>query len=139
MWFSIYALIGGMLIGLAVVVLWLGIGRIAGVSGVLSQLCFDKQIETGWRWAFVLGVIMMTYLVRLLGYQLPTINPLKHDLVWFMVAGLLVGYGAKLGSGCTSGHGICGLGRFSKRSLAATCIFMSSAAMTVYVVRHISI
>lgn len=135
MLFSVNALIGGMLIGLAVVLLWLGIGRIAGVSGILSQLRINKQVETGWRWAFVLGVIMTAYLASLLGYQLPTINPMQHNIVWFLAAGLLVGYGAKLGSGCTSGHGICGLGRFSKRSLIATCIFMGTAVMTVYVMR----
>jgi uncharacterized membrane protein YedE/YeeE len=132
----LHALAGGMLIGLsATLMLWLN-GRIAGVSGVLGGLVFDRpRGETLWRALFLVGLAAGALLwSRLSGSGAPAGLP-----TWplAIVAGLLVGFGTRLGSGCTSGHGICGLARFSKRSFAATMIFMAFGFLTVFIVRHL--
>ncbi len=129
------ALAGGMLIGLAVALLLLLNGRIAGISGIASGILPPWRDEVGWRLCFLAGLIFAPVLYQLLGGQ---INIQIHtSLPVLVIAGLLVGYGTNLGRGCTSGHGICGLARLSARSAAATLTFMLTAAITVYIVRHV--
>lgn len=128
------ALAGGALIGLAAAVLILFNGRIAGISGIVGNLRIGKNYET-WRWAFVLGLLLAPFLYRLVA-DLPTIQMTTNWPI-LMIAGFLVGYGSRLGSGCTSGHGVCGLSRRSLRSLVATLVFMSTGFITVFVVRHL--
>lgn len=129
------ALGGGALIGLASIMLFLAIGRIAGISGILGNLIAPPGSETGWRLAFLVGIALGALLMaRFLGGFVPQLATGGSALV---IAGLLVGYGTRLGAGCTSGHGICGLGRLSPRSLAAVLLFMASAMLTVFVTRHV--
>lgn len=127
------SLAGGMLIGLASTVLILFNGRIAGVSGIVGNL-WPPSLGV-WRWGFVLGLLLSPLLYGLL-FPLPD---MQFDAPWllYLAAGGLVGFGTRLGSGCTSGHGICGLSRLSKRSLVATLVFMGTGFLTVYVVRHL--
>lgn len=116
------ALIGGALIGLGTLLLLVGLGRIAGISGITSTLLFQKEDKL-WRLAFVLGLVagplLTTLFYKDFSYSTPELSPFT------LAAGLLVGLGTAWGSGCTSGHGVCGIGRFSPRSLAATLVFMS--------------
>ena len=124
------ALAGGALIGLAAVLLALFNGRIAGISGILSGLLRPIQGEWPWRLAFIAGLMGATLLVTRPEIQIEASTPM------LIVAGLLVGFGTRLGSGCTSGHGVCGLSRLSMRSLVATLLFMLSAVVTNFLVRH---
>ena len=129
------ATIGGLLIGVASAILILGIGRVAGISGVLGQLLKSQVDGRGWRLAFLAGLIGAPVLwLMMSGDIAPAINA---PLPLLIVGGLLVGFGTRLGGGCTSGHGVCGLGRLSARSLVATLTFMGVAALTVYVMRHV--
>lgn len=129
------ALGGGALIGLAVLILFLGIGRIAGVSGVLGQMLQRPDNEAGWRLAFLIGLPLGALLMaKILGGVTPHVATGTLGLI---AAGLLVGYGTRLGAGCTSGHGICGLARLSPRSLVAVLLFMASAMVTIFVTRHL--
>lgn len=129
------ALLGGMMIGFAAVMLMIRLGRIAGVSGILANAVIQTGDERSWRLAFLVGIVLGALaMADALGGFVPVFSV---NLWWLAVAGLLVGYGTRLGGGCTSGHGICGLARFSKRSLAATLVFMTSAIMTVFLVRHV--
>ena len=131
------ALCGGLLIGLSASVLLLLNGRIAGISGIVGGLLQRyKAGDLAWRVAFVLGLVLAPVLYRLFG-ELPES---RIDAGWAMlvVAGVLVGFGSRLGSGCTSGHGVCGLSRRSPRSLVATATFMSAGFMAVYLVRHLA-
>lgn len=128
---------GGVLIGLAAVLLMALHGRIAGISGIASRLLppFDDT-GFGWRAAFIAGLITAPALMMAVG--LPTgAHVVSGRIPLLIAAGLLVGFGAVVGSGCTSGHGVCGLSRFSVRSLAATATFMVTGAATVFVVRHL--
>lgn len=129
------ALAGGILIGLAAVAMMLLQGRIAGISGIVGGLLAPRAGEAAWRAAFVIGLLGGAVLAgAVVGI------PVLHDrpgLVVIAAAGLLVGYGTRLGSGCTSGHGVCGLARLSPRSLVATAVFMASAAVVVFVTRHL--
>ncbi|HMV62202.1 MAG TPA: YeeE/YedE family protein [Zoogloea sp.] len=130
------ALTGGALIGLATGLLLVLNGRIAGISGILGGLLQRCSVsELSWRAAFVAGLVVAP---ALFGLFLP-LPEIRVDARWggLVVAGLLVGYGARLGSGCTSGHGVCGLSRMSPRSLVATLTFMGTGFMTVFVVRHL--
>ena len=130
------ALCGGLLIGLSATVLLLLNGRIAGVSGIVGGLLQRyKAGDFAWRVAFVLGLVLAPVLYRLFA-ELPES---RIDAGWAMlvVAGVLVGFGSRLGSGCTSGHGVCGLSRLSPRSLVATATFMTTGFVAVYVVRHL--
>lgn len=130
------ALTGGMLIGLsATLLLWLN-GRIAGVSGILNGVVFPKQDDIAWRVWFLGGLIVSAgvYTALVPGAPVPRADFSRALLV---VAGLLVGFGTLLGNGCTSGHGVCGLGRFSTRSLAAVGTFMATAIATTFVMRHV--
>ena len=127
------SLAGGMLIGLAATVLILLNGQIAGISGIVGRL-FSAGRDT-WRWAFVFGLLLSPYLYRFFS-PLPAVQFELHWLV-YLIAGFVVGLGSRLGSGCTSGHGVCGLSRLSKRSLVATLVFMGAGFATVYVARHL--
>lgn len=131
------ALFGGALIGLAAVVLMLGNGRIAGASGIFAGL-FTRHFndEFAWRLLFTIGMVLGAAISSFLFFD-TTIIMFSGSRVTIMVAGVIVGVGTILGSGCTSGHGICGLARFSERSLVATCIFMTVAIITVFITRHI--
>lgn len=129
-------LLGGMIIGLAaLLLLWLA-GRIAGVSGLLSGLMTPTHGEWLWRGCFILGLLIGGEIgFSLLGEAKPDLTPVSPWLL--LLAGLLVGIGTRLGNGCTSGHGICGVGRLSPRSMVATLCFMTTAAITVFVLRHL--
>lgn len=128
------ALAGGVLIGLASVALLYFHGRIAGISGILGGMLDANYKEFGWRLAFVVGMIAGGVILLLTAPEAIG-TPTGRSLPAMVVAGLLVGFGTRLGSGCTSGHGICGLSRFSGRSLVAVLTFMLTGAVTVFVVR----
>ena len=128
------SLVGGMMIGLATVILLLGIGRVAGISGIFSSLLKPKRVEM-WQVLFILGLVVSPILYQLIR-PLPEVA-ISTSLPLLIGAGLLVGFGTRLGSGCTSGHGICGNARLSPRSMAATVTFMLFGIVTVYVGRHI--
>lgn len=130
------ALAGGVLIGLsAVLLLWLN-GRIAGISGIMNGVLLPKSGETSWRIAFLLGLIAAAglYIAFVPGAPQPRQGFSTTGLI---IAGLLVGFGTRMGNGCTSGHGVCGLGRFSVRSLAAVLVFMATAMLTTFLLRHV--
>lgn len=129
------ALIGGSLIGLAAAGLLLLNGRIAGISGILAGCLRPVRGDTLWRLAFLVG-LMATPVLWLLFSTLPPIQ-IDADYPTLVFAGLLVGLGTRYGSGCTSGHGVCGLSRLSPRSLAATLTFMAAGFATVYLIRHL--
>ena len=127
------ALLGGGLIGLAATVLYAGIGRIAGISGIVNN-AIERRQERGWRLAFLAGLLAAAAAWFAWSGEAP-----RNDfpLPWLLAAGLLVGFGTRISNGCTSGHGICGLARLSKRSLIAVLVFMGSGIATVYVLRHL--
>ncbi len=125
----IHGLIGGMLIGAAAVVLFWFNGRIMGVSGITSRLLEKPNQDYWWRLAFILGLVFGGFLYQL---KFP-VSVVINASVWNLIAaGLLVGFGTVIGSGCTSGHGICGIARLSKRSIAATIVFMAMGILTVW-------
>jgi uncharacterized membrane protein YedE/YeeE len=128
-------LLGGGLIGLASLSLLLLNGRIAGVSGIVGDLALGNGSDRGWRFAFVAGLIAGAGVYALAGGGLAL--HLQAQGWVLIVAGLLVGGGTRIGSGCTSGHGVCGLARLSPRSLAATLIFIGVAMITVFLSRHV--
>jgi uncharacterized protein len=129
----ITAIAGGALLGVAGILLLLFNGRILGVSGILGG-AIDHPRAEGWRWAFVSGLLLA-------GGTFMAFDPRAFDIgisrsVWACLAGgFFVGLGTRLGGGCTSGHGICGISRFSKRSIVATCVFMFAGGVAVYVIR----
>lgn len=127
------AAVGGALIGLAATMLYLGISRIAGISGILNA-SIDQREERGWRLTFLLAMIAAAGLWLAFDGRTPRSDFPNGALI---VAGMLVGFGTHLGNGCTSGHGICGLARLSKRSLAAVATFMVAGFLTVFVMRHL--
>jgi len=129
------SLAGGLLVGLAAALLLLFNGRIAGISGVLGGLLRPVRGDVTWRAAFVAGLVLAPLAWLLLG-PLPRLH-IDASLPVLVVAGLLVGIGTRVGSGCTSGHGVCGLSRGSVRSLAATATFMGAGFAVVFVVRHL--
>ncbi|WP_441237162.1 YeeE/YedE family protein [Bradyrhizobium sp. 930_D9_N1_4] len=132
----IASLLGGALIGLSAVLLMWATGRIAGVSGIASRLFPPyEDREFAGRLAFVAGLIAAPVLVRIVTGSLP-VQTIAAGIPVLVVAGLLTGFGAVWGSGCTSGHGVCGLSRLSVRSLVATGTFMATGVMTVFVMRH---
>jgi uncharacterized membrane protein YedE/YeeE len=129
------ALAGGLLIGVsAALLLWLN-GRIAGISGIAGGLISGAASDRAWRALFLIGLIGGVALYRLAGGPLEEIE-LTPSLPLLAAGGLLVGIGTRIGGGCTSGHGVCGLGRLSPRSIAATVTFIVAAGATVFVVRH---
>ncbi|MFB2836093.1 YeeE/YedE family protein [Floridanema evergladense] len=131
----IYALIGGILIGLSATLLLAFNGRIAGISGIFNgAIAFNKQEV--WRWMFILGMLLGGIFSEYVLAPQPT--PKSTFVPWAMIiGGFLVGFGTRMGSGCTSGHGVCGLGRLSARSLIAVLTFMITAILTVFIVRHV--
>ncbi|MEL7368596.1 MAG: YeeE/YedE thiosulfate transporter family protein [Myxococcota bacterium] len=132
----ILPLMGGVLIGFASILLLLFNGRIAGISGIVAEALRPGGSGLAWRWSFVGGLITG-------GLVLAAVNPAvfaelpMRSTPTLVFAGLLVGIGARLGSGCTSGHGVCGIGRFSVRGVVATLTFMATGAATVYTVHHV--
>lgn len=135
------ATVGGLLLGLSAAMLLLLQGRIAGISGIFGGLLPPGKNDADWRLFFIVGLVAGAALYRLFGGVVPdlNINPFALSdgahLAVLVVGGLLVGFGTRIGSGCTSGHGICGLGRLSFRSLAATLTFMLAAGLTGMVIR----
>lgn len=129
------ALAGGAILGVAVTFLLLATGRIAGISGILGGLLPPKAGDSGWRLAFIIGLVISP-LVYSLFTALPAIQ-IDAGLPTLILAGLLVGVGTRYGAGCTSGHGVCGLARFLPRSLVATLSFMFTGFITVGLVRHL--
>lgn len=130
------ALLGGAMIGGAAVVLMLFNGRIAGISGIVGGMLGARPGDVAWRVLFVVGLVGGAFLAG------PALNigatpRIAAGYAVAAVAGLLVGFGTRLGSGCTSGHGVCGIARLSPRSLAATAVFMAAGAATVFVARHV--
>jgi uncharacterized membrane protein YedE/YeeE len=131
------SLAGGLLIGTAAAMLLLLSGRVAGISGIVGGLLGPWRGDAGWRIAFVAGLLVAPALWRL--FEGPPLLPhIGASLGTLVVAGLLVGAGTQYGSGCTSGHGVCGLSRLSPRSLVATLAFMAAGAATVFVTRHLA-
>jgi hypothetical protein len=130
------AILGGALIGFSASLLWIANGRIAGISGIVGGVLAPVHGDVAWRGMFLVGLIAAPLLYRAAGGMLPNLAT-PAPLIAVIAAGLLVGFGTRLGSGCTSGHGVCGIARLSPRSLAATAIFLITAAVTVYVARHI--
>lgn len=129
------ALGGGILIGLAAALLLLANGRIAGIAGILGLAATEPTSkDTPWRLAFLAGLVTPALILGAMG-KLPVTAP-SAGLPLLLLAGFLVGFGARMGNGCTSGHGICGLARLSKRSAAAVGTFMAVAALAVFFVRH---
>ncbi|OOE40795.1 hypothetical protein BZG00_05180 [Salinivibrio kushneri] len=133
------ALFGGMLVGAACLALLALNGRIAGISGIVSGALSSNVHEAQWRGLFLLGMVSAGILMPFIGFELPNDTNLAPTLTPMIavLAGLLVGIGTQLGNGCTSGHGICGMGRLSKRSIVATLTFMSAAFVTVFVRLHL--
>lgn len=129
-------LAGGMLIGTSSAMLLVLNGRIAGISGIVGRLMQPQALGKGWRVAFVTGLILGPLLFAVVAGHSPPVRILASVPV-LVLAGLLVGFGTRLGSGCTSGHGVSGLARLSPRSFAAVGIFMLTAAATVFAVRHV--
>ena len=129
------ALAGGILIGLASVWLLLAHGRIAGISGIFNGLLLPKAGDTAWRWAFVLGLIAAGFLDQAV-FGAAALPGSGLSIGWIVLAGLLVGFGTRLGSGCTSGHGVCGNSRFSLRSQVATLTFIAVGMGAVYLARQ---
>ena len=129
------SLAGGLLIGVATAMLLLFNGRVAGITGILGGLLRPKAGDIGWRLAFVLGLLGAP-LVYGLAAPLPSVH-IDADTASLIVAGLLVGVGTRYGSGCTSGHGVCGLSRLSPRSMVAVAAFMLAGFVTVFLVRHL--
>ena len=128
--------IGGLLIGLSSIMLLLLNGKIAGISGIIKGGFAHKKNDFGWRLMFLVGLIVGGFIINLL---LPTSPLYNYSLkpIPTVIAGVLVGFGTYLGNGCTSGHGVCGLSRRSKRSLIATISFMTAGFITMYLLRHL--
>ncbi len=130
------SLLGGTLIGLSAVLLMAFNGRIAGMTGILTGLLPPVAPDWAWRAAFVAGAIAAPTLIlslssEAIGFDSPVATP------WLAISGLIVGVGVYFGSGCTSGHGVCGMARLSPRSIAATAIFMATTTATVFITRHV--
>lgn len=129
------SLLGGVLIGLSAVVLMWGEGRIAGMTGIIAGLIRPRVPDQMWRYVFLLGVVVAPVAMGSLGFAPAFAVPVSHMVL--VIGGLLVGVGVHFGGGCPSGHGVCGLSRFSVRSLVAVLAFMATAGVTVYVTRHV--
>jgi uncharacterized membrane protein YedE/YeeE len=130
-------LLGGSLIGVSASIAWSGARQIAGISGILGGFLREPAAR-GFRPGFLFGLLAAGLVLRVSAaplLQAVSVDP--RPLVWLLVSGLLVGFGTQLGSGCTSGHGVCGISRLSRRSLIATLTFMVTAALVVFVTRHV--
>ncbi|MEP0708247.1 MAG: YeeE/YedE family protein [Parvibaculum sp.] len=127
-------LVGGLLIGASAALLLVLTGRIAGISGILGSVLDRREADPGWRLAFLAGLVAAPIVYA-------SLVPVEIDVAasppLLVVAGLLVGFGTRLGSGCTSGHGVCGISRLSARGIVATATFMAAGVATVFVMRHV--
>ena len=128
---------GGLLLGLASALFILVNGRVLGISGIVGGLLSPLKGDVGWRISFLLGMAAAPLVASFLFPQLLSAQRIDAGLIALVAAGLLVGFGTRLGSGCTSGHGVCGLSRLSPRSLASTLTFMGLGFTVVYIVRHL--
>lgn len=131
------ALSGGILLGVASAAFILINGRILGISGILGGLLVPRRGDVSWRVFFLAGMLLAPAILALVWPQRLVVPRIDADNFTIIVAGVLVGLGTRYGSGCTSGHGVCGLSRLSPRSLVATLAFMASGFATVYIVRHL--
>ena len=129
------AFFGGILLGVSAALYVILHGRILGISGIISGLLSPKEGDIHWRLSLVLGLLSAPFLGNLI-FDLHTGSVIDADWIAIIIAGVLVGFGANYGSGCTSGHGVCGLSRLSPRSLVATISFMSAGFLMVFVIRH---
>ncbi len=129
------AALGGGLIGVAAVLFMALHGRIAGISGIAAGVLAPAAGDWGWRIAFIAGLVAAPFAVWLVSGDLPPFEPV-YPLWLTMLGGVLVGFGARLGGGCTSGHGVCGMARLSSRSIAATIVFMATAIVVTFAIRH---
>lgn len=132
----ISAFIGGLILGGSALMLYLLRGDVAGINGMVTGILKPIKGEVSWRVLFIVGLIIGGIIYRSYGGSITRLEP-AVDGYWVVLAGLLVGLGATFGSGCTSGHGICGLARWSVRSLVATLTFMATAILTVFIIRHL--
>jgi len=132
----IASLCGGILIGLSASLLLLSDGKIAGISGIVGGLLSPPKNDTTWRVLFIAGLLTGGFLFQLFSPSVFTIGISRSTSV-LIVAGLCVGFGTRLGNGCTSGHGVCGISRFSPRSLVSTITFIATGAITVYIINHL--
>jgi uncharacterized membrane protein YedE/YeeE len=130
------AAIGGALIGLSAVLLMVFTGRIAGISGIFAGLINPQTTDRAWRAAFIAGLLAAPLAATLLGHTVSTPR-MPGSYITIVIGGLLVGFGTRLGSGCTSGHGICGIARLSPRSIVATGMFMMAAIIVVALIHHV--
>jgi uncharacterized membrane protein YedE/YeeE len=128
--------IGGVIIGLGAALMLFGLGRIAGISGIFGGLLVRKAGDVAWRLAFVLGLVLGGALMFQLAPGMFTVG-VDRSLQIITIAGLLVGFGTRMGNGCTSGHGVCGISRLSPRSMVATLTFMVTGALTVFIAQHV--
>lgn len=134
-WFSLPALVGGIVIGSSATLLLIGIGRIMGVSGILNNLLSRRGI-TDWRLLFLVGLLISPWIYYLVAGTLPAVE-VTQSLPLLIGAGLLVGIGSAMGSGCTSGHSICGISRFAPGSFVITAIFMLAGGLSVFILKHL--
>lgn len=130
------SVLGGILIGLSASAMLLFMGKIAGISGIVGGLVSLRKDDVLWRIAFVAGLLTGGFILTSLAPQLFQVDIVRSAGA-LVLAGFMVGFGARLGNGCTSGHGVCGIGRFSPRSIVATIIFIIVGAATVYIVNHL--
>ena len=130
------ALTGGILLGIASAAFILLNGRVLGISGIVGGLLAPRRADIGWRLSFLLGLLLAPTALTLLAPGLIRAPRIDAGTLTLIAAGLLVGFGTRYGSGCTSGHGVCGLSRLSPRSLVATLAFMAAGFATVFVIRH---
>ena len=133
----IESLLGGLIIGLAVAILYLMRGNYTGISGIYFNVISVNKSGFLWRFLFITGLIIGPVILSFfsftdLGFEMPNTNP-----IIVILGGLLVGYGTQLGSGCTSGHGVCGIGRLSIRSIVGTCVFVGAGVVTVFITRSL--
>ena len=131
------SLLGGLIIGLAVAILYLMRGNYTGISGIYFNVISVNKSGFLWRFLFITGLIIGPVILSFfsftdLGFEMPNTNP-----IIVILGGLLVGYGTQLGSGCTSGHGVCGIGRLSIRSIVGTCLFVGAGVVTVFITRSL--
>ena len=131
------SLLGGLIIGLAVAILYLMRGNYTGISGIYFNVISVNKSGFLWRFLFIIGLIIGPVILSFfsftdLGFEMPNTNP-----IIVILGGLLVGYGTQLGSGCTSGHGVCGIGRLSIRSIVGTCMFVGAGVITVFITRSL--
>ena len=129
-------LIGGLLIGLAAALLLLLNGHLSGISGIVGGLLAPKSSDAGWRLVFVAGLLLGAFIYVLATGDAMLVR-MQASLPVLVAAGLLVGFGTRLGSGCTSGHGVCGIARLSRRSIVATSVFFVVAMLTVFLTHHV--